>query len=173
MNFDILQATEILARTPGVLDSMLNGLSHGWTDSLGDREKWQPFDVVGHLIHGEKTDWIPRVRIILAQEGDATFEPFDRQAQFDDSNGKSLSALLKEFTELRKDNLNVLNTWNLTPGHLDLQGLHPELGTVTLRQLIATWVVHDLNHIRQITTAMAARYRDDVGAWQKYLSILS
>jgi hypothetical protein len=172
MNFDLDQATEILERTPAALASMLNGLSRGWTDSLGDGENWQPYDVIGHLIHGEKTDWIPRARIILSQNDDTTFEPFDRWAQFEDSQGKALTEILEEFAARRADNLNILRTWQLTPEQLDLQGMHPELGRVNLRQLIATWVVHDLTHIRQIATSMAARYREDVGVWKEYLSIL-
>jgi hypothetical protein len=173
MNFDLNEASEILERTPAALGSLLGGLSTSWTDSRGNRDEWQPYDVLGHLIHGEKTDWIPRARIILAQEGNVTFEPFDRLAQFEDSKGKSLAELLEEFAALRADGLKILRSWQLTPAQLDMQGIHPELGKVTLRQLLATWVVHDLNHIRQIATAMAGRYREDVGVWQKYLSILN
>lgn len=173
MEFDLKQATEILERTPAALTSMVSGLSSGWTDSVRDRDNWQPYDVIGHLIHGEKTDWIPRARIILAQEGDVRFEPYDRWAQFKDSEGKSLAELLEEFAARRADNLEILRTWNLTDEQLDLQGTHPELGRVKLRQLLATWVVHDLTHVRQIAASMAGRYSDQVGVWKEYLSILN
>jgi hypothetical protein len=172
MNFDLDQAVEVLERTPAALDSLLRGLSSGWTDSLGDADKWQAYDIVGHLIHGEKTDWIPRARIILSHEESIAFEPFDRHAQFEDSKGKSLENLLSEFAALRADGLKALRSWRLAPDQLDLRGNHPELGRVTLRQLLATWVVHDLTHIRQIATALAHRYRDDVGGWREYLSIM-
>ena len=136
------------------------------------KAEWQPYDVVGHLIHGEETDWIPRARIILEQGEDRTFVPFDRFAQFERSEGKSLDELLDEFAALRAENLETLRAWNLTSAQLDLRGMHPELGESTLRQLLATWVVHDLNHIRQIVTAMAGRYGGEVGPWREYLSIL-
>lgn len=136
-------------------------------------EDWGPFDIVGHLIHGEETDWIPRARIILTQGENRTFEPFDRFAQFEASRGKTLGTLLDEFERLRNANLETLGSWKLTNAELDLYGVHPELGDVTLRQLLATWVVHDLTHIRQVATAMARRYSDEVGQWKQYLSILS
>ena len=131
-----------------------------------------PFDIVGHLIHGEETDWIPRARIILEHGDKQTFVPFDRFAQFENSKGKSLTQLLDEFAKLRAENLDTLRSWSLTDAQLDLEGMHPELGRVTLRQLLATWVVHDLNHVRQIVTAMAKRYEGEVGVWKEYLSIL-
>jgi hypothetical protein len=124
------------------------------------------------LIHGEETDWIPRARIILQQGENRTFVPFDRFAQHERSKGKSLAQLLDEFAELRRENLDTLRSWSLTDTQLDLEGIHPELGRVTLRQLLGTWVVHDLNHIRQITTVMAKRYEEEVGPWKEYLSIL-
>ncbi len=172
MNFQIEQATEVLERTPGVLAAFLGGLSESWTASTGNTDKWQPYDIVGHLIHAEKTDWIPRARIILRQQDNVTFEPFDRFAQFNDSKGKSIGSLLGEFAEVRKASLLELAGWQLTPAQLDLGGIHPELGRVKLRELLATWVVHDLTHIRQIAMVMADRYRDDVGVWREYLSIL-
>ncbi len=172
MNFQIQQAIEVLERTPGVLAAFLAGLSDGWTASTGNTDKWQPYDIVGHLIHAEKTDWIPRARIILGQQENVTFEPFDRFAQFNDSKGKSIGSLLGEFAEVRKESLLELTGWQLTPAQLDLGGIHPELGRVKLSELLATWVVHDLTHIRQIAMVMADRYRDDVGVWREYLSIL-
>ncbi|MEP7149559.1 MAG: DinB family protein [Acidobacteriota bacterium] len=132
-----------------------------------------PYDVIGHLIHGEKTDWIPRARIILEQGEHRSFVAFDRFAQFENSKGKSLTELLDEFARLRTENVDTLRVWNLTDEQLvDLEGLHQELGRVTLRQLLATWVVHDLNHVRQIVTVMARRYDTEVGVWKEYLSIL-
>jgi hypothetical protein len=172
MKFMIGNAIELLERTPDAISTMLDGLSEAWT-SGGGREDWSPFDIVGHLIHGERTDWIPRARIILDQGGDRTFVPFDRHAQFRESQIKSLADLLKEFAVLRAANLKTLRKWDLTPEQLALHGVHPELGDVTLAQLIATWVVHDLNHISQITRKMAVRYSENVGVWKEYLSILS
>jgi hypothetical protein len=170
--FSVSGAIEVLGATPGVLRSLLGQLSDRWTASLSAADEWQPFDVVGHLIHGEETDWIPRARIILAQGDDRTFVPFDRFAQFENSKGKALAELLDEFERLRWDNIDELHSWDLTDDQLDLEGKHPELGTVTLRQLLATWVVHDLNHVRQIVTGMARQYDDEVGVWKEYLSIL-
>jgi len=172
MNFSLPGTIEVLKKTPKTLEAMLNGLSPEWYQSSGDREVWNPYDVLGHLIHGEKTDWIPRAEIILAQGEDRTFIPFDRLAQFEDSHGKSLDDLLDEFTALRKAGIEKLVGWHLTPEQLALKGMHPELGEVNLEQLLATWVVHDLNHLKQIITRMAARYTDDVGPWKQYLSIL-
>ena len=176
MNFDISRATEVLSATPVTLRSLLGGLSGEWTGSDSSPQQegdpWTPYDVVGHLIHGEETDWIPRARIILEQGENRTFVPFDRFAQFENSKGKSLAQLLDEFAKLRMENIDTLRSWNLTDAQLDLEGMHPELGLVTLRQLLATWVVHDLNHVRQIVTAMAGKYASEVGVWKEYLSIL-
>lgn len=171
MQFSVSRSIEVLSATPPTLRSLLRGLSEDWTVSA-TREEWGPFDIVGHLIHGEETDWIPRAKIILEQGEDRSFVPFDRFAQFEKSKGKTLASLLDEFEHLRRDNLETLIGWNLTDEQLDLQGIHPELGCVTLRQLLATWAVHDLNHIRQIVTAMAKRYDSAVGPWQEFLSIL-
>lgn len=173
MKFDIERAVEILRQTPYALQRMLDGLSPEWTASRDDRDHWAPYDVIGHLIHGEETDWIPRAEIILAQGQNRTFVPFDRLAQFERSRGKTLSDLLTEFAYLRSANVEKLVRWQLTPEHLALKGMHPELGEVTLEQLLATWVVHDLNHIRQIVTHIARQYNDQVGPWKAYLSILN
>lgn len=172
MKFKIEQAVEIIEKTPQVLETLLGDLSEDWTVSSENRDDWQPFDIVGHYIHAEETDWIPRAEIILAQGENRTFEPFDRFAQFEASKGKTLPELLEIFSELRRKNLETLKSWNLTDGHLNLKGVHPELGAVTLEQLLATWVVHDLTHIRQIVSVMARNYSGAVGAWQAYLSIL-
>jgi hypothetical protein len=169
--FSVDQACEVLERTPKVVRSMLDGLSEGWTTG-GDESNWAPFDIVGHLIHGELTDWIPRAKIILAQGENRTFEPFDRLAQFELSKGRSLPGLLDEFDQYRAEGVAELRSWNLTDRELALTGIHPELGEVTLEQLIATWAVHDLTHIRQIATSIARRYDETVGPWKEYLSIL-
>lgn len=172
MLFDVQQATEILSQTPYTLQRMLSGLSPDWTQLGGSTENWSPYDVIGHLIHGEETDWIPRAEIILAQGENRIFTPYDRFAQFERSKNKSLDDLLTEFAHLRSVNLETLVRWQLTPDQLLLRGMHPELGEVTLDELLATWVVHDLNHIRQIVTFMAERYAENVGPWKAYLSIL-
>ena len=171
MEFEIEKATEVLARTPRVVRAMLDGLSPEWT-SGGSETDWAPFDIVGHLIHGEITDWIPRARIILDQDESVTFVPFDRLAQFEHSKGKTLAVLLDEFYEARRDSLTTLRSWDLTDNQLRLKGMHPELGEVDLSQLLSTWVVHDLTHIRQLATFMAKKYTVAVGPWTEYLSIL-
>jgi uncharacterized protein YndB with AHSA1/START domain len=172
MQFTISGLIDILTATPGTVKAMLSKDEAG---RLKDevRTEWQPFDVVGHLIHGEVTDWVPRARIILEQGGNRTFEAFDRFAQFELSKGKSLAELLDEFERLRSANIETLRSWELTDEQLALEGMHPELGPITLRQLLATWAVHDLNHIRQIATAMAKRYETEVGPWKQYLGILN
>lgn len=172
MKFEVARAVEILSQTPSTIARMLEDLSPEWTESGGDQQNWTPYDVVGHLIHGEETDWIPRAEIILAQGDNRTFVPFDRLAQFERSKSRSLDDLLTEFAQARRANLEKLTRWQLTPEQLALKGLHPELGEVTLEQLLATWVVHDLNHIRQIVTYLAGLYADNVGFWRAYLSIL-
>ena len=172
MKFQIEQAVEILSRTSATVNSLLENLSEDWTKSDGDAENWNPFDVVGHFIHGEETDWIPRAEIILAQGENPAFEPFDRFAQFEKSKSKTPGELLEIFADLRRKNLEKLRQMNLTPEQLKLKGIHPELGEVTLEQLLATWVVHDLTHIRQIVAFLAQKYSENVGVWREYLSIL-
>ena len=173
MKFDLKQAEQVLRATPTTVRAMLDGLDDAWTSSeTSGEEAWEPYDVVGHLIHGERTDWIPRAKIILEQGSIPTFEPFDRFAQFENSKGKRLSELLTEFESLRRQNLATLSAWGLTDEQLRLKGIHPELGEVDLAQLLATWVVHDLTHIRQIAVVTAGKYRDEVGPWREYLSIL-
>lgn len=169
--FSIKSAIEVLERTPLVVRSMLQGLSDEWVNG-GDKSNWAPFDIVGHLIHGEVTDWIPRCEIILRQGDNRTFEPFDRLAQFELSKGKSLDELLDVFAIKRRESLDTLRSWNLTEDQLRLKGIHPEFGDVSLSELIASWVAHDLTHIRQITQFMAKKYTDEVGPWREYLSIL-
>lgn len=173
MSFDLEQTLEILERTPGALDRLLRGTSEAWHRRDEGPETWSPFDVVGHLIHGEETDWVPRARIILEHGESRPFEPFDRFAMLRASAGKRLEELLDRFAELRRASVGTVRGWNLTEAQLDLRGVHPEFGAVTLRQLLATWAVHDLNHLVQISRAMAGRYADEVGPWRKYLSILN
>ena len=171
MRFDIGKTVEILRQTPYTLERFLAELSPEWTQFGGGFNDWSPYDVLGHLIHAEETDWIPLAEIILAKDG-RVFEKFDRMAQFERSAGKGLNELLEEFAHLRSENVAKLLNWELTSEHLALEGFHPELGKVTLEQLLATWAVHDLNHIHQIATFMARRYEANVGPWVPYLGIL-
>ena len=164
-------ALEVLSRTPAVLNAILTGMPDGLILG-GTEESWAPFDIVGHLIHGEVTDWIPRSEIILRQGDDRTFVPFDRLAQFEISKGKSLADLLAEFAERRTESLATLRSWNLSGERLALTGNHPEFGEVTLSELIASWVAHDLTHIKQIVTYLAKKFGANVGPWKEYLSIL-
>ena len=172
MDFTLEKSIEILERTPALLQALLENISEEWTSNNEGPETWSAYDVVGHLIHGEKTDWIPRAEIILSSNHDKKFEPFDRFAQNEDSKGKSLAVLLKEFETLRKKNLEVLRSKNITQKELQEKGVHPAFGEVTLSQLLATWVVHDLNHISQISRVMAKQYKVAVGPWIEYLRIL-
>ena len=173
INFNLKEATEILERTPAVLISLLSGLSDEWIYNNEGGESWTPYDIVGHLIHGEKKDWIQRTNIILEHGEDKPFEPFDRFAQFKDSEGKTLNDLLEEFEKLRKVNIDVLNNLNLEEKDLNKKGIHPEFGNVTLKQLLSTWVVHDLSHIRQIARVMAKQYKNEIGPWEKYLRVIN
>jgi hypothetical protein len=172
MKFQIEQSVEILSQTPETLKSLLGNLSADWTKSEMNRDDWSAFDVVGHLIHADETDWIPRAEIILAGGENATFEPFDRYAMFEKSKDKTLNELLETFAERRAESLAMLRAMNLNDEKLNLKAVHPELGAVTLEQLLATWTVHDLTHIRQIVTVLAKKYGENVGAWKQYLSIL-
>jgi DinB family protein len=172
MEFQLEDARAVLRRTPATLDSLLRDLPDGWVVNNEGPETWSPYDVMGHLIHGEETDWIPRAKMILEHGDTRPFEPFDRFAMFEKSKGKSLGELLDTFARLRAENLQELEKMNLTPVVLEKHGRHPELGDVTMKQLLATWVVHDLGHIRQIVRVMAKQYRDAVGPWRAYLSIL-
>lgn len=172
MKFQLEQAIEILSQTPATLKSLLENLSDEWILTEENRDDWNAFDVVGHLIHADETDWIPRAEVILTQGENPTFEAFDRYGQFEKSKGKNLSQLFDEFAAIRKQSLIILRSMNLTEDKLKLKGIHPELGEVTLENLLATWVVHDLTHIRQIVTSMAKKYSENVGVWKEYLSIL-
>lgn len=173
MTFDLTDAIAILERTPATLRALLGGLPEGWTTCDEGPDTFTAFDNVGHLIQGERADWIPRARIILAQGEDRRFEPFDRFAQQRESAGKSLGQLLDEFARLRAENLETLRGWKLTERELALEGEHPVFGPVTLRQLLATWVVHDLGHIAQTSRVMAKRYREEIGPWRAYLPVVT
>jgi hypothetical protein len=172
-SFSVEDAVAILERTPATLDALLRGLPETWINGNEGDKTWSPIDVVGHLIHGERTDWIPRAQIILEHGETKTFEKFDRFAQFAVSKARSLPALLDEFASLRRQNLQTLNALNLTDADLDRRGRHPELGVVTLRQLLSTWVAHDLDHVVQISRVLAKQYSDEVGPWRAYLRIIS
>ncbi len=173
MDLELDRAVEVLERTPATLRALLSGLSTTWTHTSGEANSWSPYVIVGHLIHGEETDWIPRARIILEHGEARPFEPFDRFAQLDRLEDQPLDRLLDSFAELRCEKLAQLRAMKLTPAQLDLRGMHPALGVVTLRQLIATWVVHDLNHIAQTARVMSKHYSDAVGPWKAYLPILT
>ncbi len=171
--FVVEEAMAILARTPAVVSAMLRGLPDGWVAANEGDGTWTPFDVVGHLIHGDRTDWLPRARIILDHGETRPFEPFDREAQFSASQGRSVSSLLDEFTAVRQTSLADLARMRLSDADLDRHGRHPELGAVTLRQLLATWAAHDLDHIIQISRVLALQYADEVGPWHAYLRVIS
>jgi uncharacterized damage-inducible protein DinB len=172
MDFEISRSIAILERTPTILTAWLQGLDEEWTHKNEGGETWSAYDIIGHLIHGENTDWPTRMEIIVSGKENKTFQPFDRFAQFNESNGKSLSALLEEFTKLRAANIRMLKDASIDENKLRFTGIHPSFGEVSLSQLLSTWVVHDLNHIGQIARVMAKQYKDAVGPWQAYLRIL-
>jgi hypothetical protein len=172
MEFDLGHTISLLSRTPAVLNTLLGDLPETWTLRNEGENTWSAFDVVGHLIHGERTDWMPRARMIL-QSGEAqTFEPFDRWGHVRESQGKSLGQLLEEFGGLRLENLIELRALNLRQEDLERRGRHPALGIVTLSELLATWAAHDLTHLHQISRVMAHQYREAVGPWSAYLGVL-
>ena len=172
MHFNLSDGIAVLERTPATLRAMLGGLPSDWVDATEGAETWSPYVIVGHLIHGERTDWIPRARVILAQGSDRRFTPYDRFAQFRESKGKSLADLLAELALLRAENLATLRGWRLGDAQLALEGIHPDFGAVSLRQLLATWVGHDLGHIAQTARVMAKQYREEVGPWRAYLPVM-
>lgn len=172
MEFVIEKSLEILEHTPAVLQAMLQQLSPEWTSVDEGPGTWSVYDVIGHLIHGEKTDWMPRAMIILSDRADKNFKPFDRFAQMQDDKTASLPQLLQEFSNLRKMNIRKLKEQNIGAGDLGKKGIHPAFSEVTLSQLLATWTVHDLNHIAQISRVMAKQYKEAVGPWTAYLKIL-
>ena len=173
MNFDLADAIGLLRRTPPVLRALVSDLPDAWLRSTEGSDTWSPFDVLGHLIDGEETDWIPRARIILARGPNPAFEPFDRLRHQRLNRETPVAALLERFAALRSENVSVLAGFRLTPRELALEGIHPELGRVTLRELLATWVAHDLGHIGQMVRVMAKQYGEAVGPWRRYLPVLS
>ncbi|MEO1049738.1 MAG: DinB family protein [Bacteroidota bacterium] len=173
MKFNLAASIDILERTPSVLNTLLSGLSEDWTMHNEGPETWSPYDVMGHLIHGEQTDWIPRTEIILSDSEDKRFTPFDRFAQFEASKGKSLQDLLSEFEHLRGENIAKLKAFNLTEEDLIKTGTHPAFGDITLKDMLSAWTVHDLGHIVQISRVMAKQYIEEVGPWTQYLAVLN
>jgi len=172
MQFNLPNTISLLSRTPVALNAFLRDLPEAWTSCNEGANTWSAFDIVGHLIHGERTDWMPRAKMILQFGETQSFVPFDRWAQDRESQGKSLAQLLDEFARLRSENLDELRAMNLQAADLDRRGRHPALGVVTLSQLLATWVAHDLTHLHQISRVMAHQYREAVGPWSAYLGVL-
>jgi hypothetical protein len=172
MRFELDRAVPVLERTPGVLRALLAGLPDEWTRATEGPETWSPFDVVGHLVHGERTDWLPRVEIMLRDGESRAFPPFDRFAMFEASQGRTLDELLDEFASLREAGLARLRALRLSEADLERPGRHPELGRVALGQHLATWVAHDLSHIGQIVRVMGRQYADAVGPWLAFLPML-
>ena len=173
MRYSLARSYEILERTPLVLKTILSGLSDEWVMNNEGPDTFSPYDVIGHLIHGEKTDWRDRTNRILEYGTTKTFVPFDRFAQNEGSKGKTLQQLLDEFEVLRKENMQWFRSLNLSEADFDKQGIHPELGKVTLRQLLSSWVIHDLTHIAQITRVMAKQYKEEMGPWLEFFRIMN
>jgi len=172
MQHNLHDTISLLARTPAALNSLLRDLPETWTVRNEGEKTWSAFDIVGHLIHGERTDWMPRTKMILQFGETKSFEPFDRWGQERESKGRSLAQLLDDFARLRSENLSELRALNLRPQDLERRGTHPSLGAVTLSQLLATWAAHDLTHLHQISRVMAHQYREAVGPWTKFLGVL-
>ena len=170
--FRLTDATALLSRTPAALDALLRGMPDVWVLRNEGQDTWSAFDIVGHLVSGERHDWMPRLRILLESGEARAFDPFDRFAQTRESQGKSLEQLLDEFARLRRENLDALQALNLQPEDLARRGRHPAMGAVTLSELLATWAVHDLTHLHQLSRLMAHQYRDTVGPWSAYLGVL-
>lgn len=173
MKFYLKNSIQILENTPDVLHSLISDLPEEWIKANEGDETWSPFDIVGHLIHGEKTDWIERLKIILSDNTNKPFTPFDRFAQFTESENKSINELLSEFKTLRQHNIKILKELDLKEEVFDKEGVHPEFGKVTLSQMLSAWTVHDLDHLAQISRVMAFQYKEAAGPWKKYLRILN
>lgn len=172
MKYSLEKSYKILYRTPAVLQALLSGLTDDWVMPNEGPETFSPYDVIGHLIHGEKADWTVRTKMILEFGNAQTFEKYDRFAQYEESKGKSLQQLLDEFAAIRKENMVWFKALNLTEDDLNKKGMHPVLGEVTLRNLLATWVVHDLTHLAQITRVMAKQYKSEMGPWNEFFRVL-
>lgn len=173
MKYSFEGAAEVLERTPAVLNTLLRNIDDGWVMSNEGPDTFSPYDVVGHLIHGEKTDWVPRAKIILEFGTSRPFTPWDRFAQYEASKGKTLQQLLDEFELIRKENMAWFRSINISEADLEKTGLHPVLGEITLRNLLSTWVVHDLTHIAQVTRVMAKQYKEEMGPWPEFFRILN
>ena len=172
MIYSVERSIEVLERTPEALKALLSGLHEDWTQNNEGPDTFSPFDVVGHLIHGEKTDWRPRINRILEHGQEKAFDPYDRFAQYTESKGKTLAQLLDEFDALRSQNMEWFRSLSLNETDFEKKGMHPVLGNVTLRNLLATWVIHDLTHIAQIARVMAKQYKDEMGPWQQFFRII-
>jgi DinB superfamily len=172
MDIELSNIIDLLNRTPRVLNEVLHGLPKPWIETNEGENTWSPFDVVGHLIHGERVNWIPRAKMILEFGEEKVFEPFDRFAQFEASQGKMMEDLLEEFERIRQENIRTLKDLNLTLEDLQKVGHHPEFGRVTLGELLSTWAAHDLDHVVQISRTIANGYREAVGPWRAFLSVL-
>lgn len=172
MEQDLIPTLALLSNTPAALDALLRDLPETWTHRTEGENTWSVFDVIGHLIHGERTDWMPRAKMVLQFGLSRSFEPFDRLGRIKESQGKSLPQLLDDFSLLRSKNLQELRALNLRRRELELVGKHPALGAVTLSQLLSTWAVHDLTHLHQVSRIMAHQYREAVGPWSEYLGVL-
>jgi hypothetical protein len=173
MDFDLAASCDVLRRTPSSLSALLDGLGEPWVRGTEGPETFSAFDVVGHLIDGEETDWMPRARIILARDPEPRFEVYDRFRHRSRNRGRSLGSLLEEFARLRAANLELLSSYRLTSEQLELRGVHPSFGPVTLRELLAAWVVHDLGHLAQVARVMAKQYRNAVGPWVPFMPVLT
>ena len=173
MQFELGTSVDVLRRTPSTLHALLDGLSEPLARGNEGAETFSPFDVVGHLIDGEETDWMTRARIILSDCADKSFTPYDRFRHRARNANRTLASLLEEFARLREENLAELAGWELTPAQLELTGTHPTFGSVTLRELLAAWVVHDLGHVAQIARVMAKQYREEVGPWTPFMPVLT
>ena len=172
MDFDLQRTIALLTATPSALDALLRSLPEAWIRGNEGGNSWSPFDIIGHLIHGERTDWMPRTRLILEYGETRVFDPFDRLAQERESQGKSLGELLDEFARLRTENIGALRALNLQSSDFDRCGRHPALGVVKLSQILSTWAIHDLTHLHQLSRVMAYQYREMVGPWSAYLGVL-
>lgn len=172
MKFEFDRSIASLQRTPAVLDALLIGVPEDWLRADEGKDTWSPYQVIGHLIHNERTDWLPRIKIILSDRADKTFEPFDRFAHLAFDSSIAIGQLLHQFKELRNNSLNEIRALEISSSMLSKTGIHPALGTVNLKELLAAWTIHDLGHIGQITRVMAKQYKGEIGPWKEYLSVL-
>jgi len=173
MNFNLSKSIELLERTPDVYSTLFKNSTHNWDKINEGKNTWNGYNIIGHLIHGEKTDWIPRAEIIMGNREDKTFVPYDRFAQEKLYSSQTTEELLKEFKKLRTENIQILKSWNLTEADLNKEGIHPDLKIVTLRELISTWTIHDMIHLNQISRTIVKHYSEDIGPWKEYVRLLN